>query len=61
MAETIIEVHDELNKQASKLRYLAEMEDREGLSEILLNIASDIYLLKFSKCLRLEEEENIDG
>lgn len=58
MAETIMEVHDELNKQASKLRYLAEVEDKEGLSEILLGIAQDISVLKYSLCFKIEEEKD---
>ena len=63
MAETKIEVHDELSKQASKLRYLAEAEDKEGLSELLLDIASNISVIKFAKCLIIEEEDgdkNVD-
>ena len=60
MTETTLEVHDELDKQSAKLRYLAECEDKPGLSELLLDIASEISILKYAKCLKLKEEDE-DG
>lgn len=50
MAESIPEVIDELEANASKLRYLAEVEDRDGLSNLLLDIAQDLRILTLSKC-----------
>jgi len=60
MPETKIEVHDELEKQVSILRYLAEAEDKAGLSNILLDIARNISIIKYSKCLVIDKEDNED-
>ena len=60
MVESVLEVHDELDKQAAKLRYLAEVEDKAGLSELLLDIASRISIVKYAECLKLKEEDE-DG
>ncbi len=60
MVESVLEVHDELDKQAAKLRYLAEVEDKAGLSELLLDIASKISIVKYAECLKLKEEDE-DG
>ena len=56
MLETKLDVHDALNKQSEILRYLAETEDKSGLSELLLEIAGNISIIKYADCLKLDEE-----
>ncbi len=60
MCETKQEVVDELEKQALKLSYLADSADIAGLSELLLDISSNIAIIKYAECLRFNEEDK-DG
>jgi len=60
MLKTKLDVQDKLDKQSNILRYLAEVEDKKGFSELLLEIAENISIIKYADCLKIEEEiENL--
>lgn len=57
MCTTKLEVLDKIEEQKNKLQYIAELEDKPGLSNILLEIASELSLIKYAKCF--EGIENV--
>ena len=57
MKRTNLELVDMLQEQEAKLRYLAEKEDKPGLSQILLNVANDVFIV----ICELKEMEEEDG
>lgn len=59
MLDAKLKIHDELDKQSKKLEYLAEKEDRSGLSEILLDISRRITYLKYDSFLEIKEDEDV--
>ena len=61
MMETPLDVIDALEKEAAKLNYLAEIEDKAGLSEILSDIAMNISCIKFAECLKDGDKGKDDG
>ena len=61
MRETKQEVIDALEKEALKLRYLAETEDKAGLSEILMDISINISCIKFAECLKTDDGGDQNG
>ena len=56
MERTKQDIRNELEKQAKKLEYIADVE-KSGLSEILHTVAMDIRILKYTKHLQIEENE----
>jgi len=61
MLEAKYEVIDILEREALKLQYLAEAEGKAGLSEILMDISTNISCIRYAECLKTDDGGDQNG
>lgn len=59
MQKEKIELLDQINEIKEKLFYLGAVEDKPGLSNILIDIGTEVEMLAHLKYFRKEGDENV--